>query len=730
MVRLPISPSPLTLRALCAGWLSLLCVGLLLPSSLEASPEQGEHRVAKASKKSSSKSKDSKKKTDSAKSEPKKASATKDGATKDGATKSSSSKDSAQKVEPPAPAREEPRSAEPPARGRIESKLVPDLADLPIEPLVATRELGDFTWTPDGKRLVVVTDLSGSPNLWAVDINGVGWPQQLTFGDSPVFHPRVSPDGRFLLYESEGEHGDTRDLFVIPMVGGVPYNLTSSPSVDERQAEWSPDGKLIAYMSDQETPGRYQIYLNSLKNGRSAGSPRRISRSLQSSTLPIWSRDGQQLLVSRFRSPRDANLVVLDVSSGAEKVLTPHQGEERWLAAAWSPDGKQVLATSNAQGQEDAVIVDVETMTRTFVTRQAQGEAIALDWSPTEPRLAWTINVQASLNLLTGTPTAMSRGVPVRVRRGELDAARFSPDGRFLAFRYATAQRARDLWIFDLSRSVARQITFSMVSGVQPEQLVEPVPVTYSSWDGTTLGAWLYVPHNLPNDARRPVIVWAHDGPAQQVQNGFDPLLQLLANRGWVVLAPNYRGSLGQGRAFESLNDLDWGGGDLHDLAAAVGFLKTIPYADPGRAVLMGRGYGGYLAQLGMSRIPELWMAGVSLGGLLELPLARERASAAWRTLMESELGSPEEHPALWRDRSPRYFLENVRAPMFWSLESEQRLITWEEASAVQQALRTRGLPLELKQVPARELSGSTRPARSALYRAVLQFLDKYAPAR
>lgn len=622
----------------------------------------------------------------------------------------------------------------------LESRRIPDLEPLPVDALFATRDIGDSAWTPDNKRLVVVTNLSGKPNLWAVDVNGIGWPQQLTYTDIPLYAPQVSPDGRFILYEASAEQsGDEtsqrRDLYIIPSVGGTPFNITSTAEFDERNAIWSPNGNQIAYMSDEETPGTYQIYVRELSQGRPGAKARRISRSLQNSIRPFWSPEGGRILISRARSVRDANLVILDVKGGEEQVLTPHQGEQQWLAAGWSPDGNQVLATSNVSGMNEVAVVTVATRQVVWVTRDSVGDARAMAWSRNEKRVAWITNEQGNQSLVIGAPLANVQASPLKLKKGQLDQAQFSPDGRLLAFRYASPGRARDLWIYDLSRTVARQVTFSTVSELRSYHLVEPTILTYPSFDGLPIDAYVYVPHNLPAGARRPVVVWAHDSWLQeesgndvvraQFENGFDPAIQWLVSRGFVVFAPNYRGGTGQGARFESLNDRDWGGGDLADLVEGTHFLKRLPYVNADKVAIMGRGYGGYLAWMGLSRSPETWTSGVSIGGMVDLNRVYEKVSPQRKALMKAELGAPEEQVLLWMDRSPRYFESNIRAPLLVIQGSEDKLVSAEDTQALVETLKQRGVRAEYKLLPEDGRLWSGRQGRASIYRLCLGFLEK-----
>ena len=144
--------------------------------------------------------------------------------------------------------------------------------------------------------------------------------------------------------------------------------------------------------------------------------------------------------------------------------------------------------------------------------------------------------------------------------------------------------------------------------------MVEPVLVHYPSHDGKwTISALLYVPFNMPRNGQNAAIVYVHGGPASQTVNSFNRFVQHIVNQGYMVIAPNYRGSTGYGKEFQHANLFDMGGGDLQDVLGAAEFLKQTGFVDPKKLVLMGGSYGGYLTMMGVTKAPEVWAAGVPI---------------------------------------------------------------------------------------------------------------------
>ena len=149
---------------------------------------------------------------------------------------------------------------------------------------------------------------------------------------------------------------------------------------------------------------------------------------------------------------------------------------------------------------------------------------------------------------------------------------------------------------------------------LDPHVLVEPTQVRYRSPDGRESPAPLYLPHAEVARGEPPAaIVYIHGGPTGQHYQGWDATPQVFANRGFVVLAPNVRGSTGYGREFQEANRFDWGGADLADVTAGAEWLVAEGIADGAHLGICGGSYGGYLTLLATGRHPGLLAVGASV---------------------------------------------------------------------------------------------------------------------
>src|SRR5262249_22210617 len=135
-----------------------------------------------------------------------------------------------------------------------------DVQPLSIEKLYTTRLIGAATWSPDGKQVAFITNISGRNNLWVVPADG-GWPTQLTVSDQRQTDPAWSPDGKWIAYSSDKDGNEQWDLFLVSPQTGEVVNLTNTPEISEESPVWSPDGKQIAYTVKPQTSSTYEIYV-------------------------------------------------------------------------------------------------------------------------------------------------------------------------------------------------------------------------------------------------------------------------------------------------------------------------------------------------------------------------------------------------------------------------------------------------------------------------------------
>jgi len=276
----------------------------------------------------------------------------------------------------------------------------------------------------------------------------------------------------------------------------------------------------------------------------------------------------------------------------------------------------------------------------------------------------------------------------------------FTRDRSRLLFYHDGPNAPKDVWLNDRASGKSQQLTNSFVGGVRGEDMVEPYLVHYPSKDGQwQISAFVYVPYNLERNGQSPAIVYVHGGPAAQTMNSFNRSVQFLVNQGYVIIAPNYRGSTGYGKEFMDANRFDMGGGDLADCAAAADWIKRTGYIDPRKLVIMGASYGGYMTMMGMTKASDTWAAGVALVPFVNWFTEIKREDPFLREYDMSTMGDPDDpkNKRLFEERSPAYHVDQIKAPLLMLAGGQDPRCPPSETRQTEEAIKKRGGAVEVK---------------------------------
>ena len=618
---------------------------------------------------------------------------------------------------------------------------------LSIEKLYTTRQVGGSTWAPDGKTVAFVSNLSGRNNLWLVPSDG-GWPMQLTVSDQRQTSPTWSPDGKWIAYMSDYDGDEQWDIFLVSPKTGQVVNLTNTREVAEESPTWSYDGRYLAYMVKPKTSSVFEIdvydtLMREVKHLTTGTAKDRMN------VAPIWSADGEFIVYTQEQSKgTDSNIFLVDVASAQSTLLTPHDGEYTYSANDVSPDGKNVLITSNAgDGYDNVGLLEIASKKIRWLTND-KWEVSGESFSPDGKSLTYTANVDGNTDIyLYDIASGKARALllPKGVNHAAGRPSPFTRDGLRMLYSHTGANAPGDLWVYTISDEVAKikstragapapqdpshQLTHSLVGGVRSEDMVEPYLVHYPSKDGKwTISAFVYVPYNLPRNGEHPAIVYVHGGPTAQTMNTFNRFVQYMANQGYIVIAPNYRGSTGYGKEFQQANLFDMGGGDLQDVLAAADWIKQTGYVDPKKLILMGGSYGGYMTMMGVTKAPAVWAAGVPIVPFVNWFTEIQNEDPVLQQSDLATMGDLEKNKALYEERSPINFVDRIKAPLYLLAGGNDPRCPKEEAQQVVDAVKKRGGVVEYK-VYENEGHGFARVENQIdAYKRVADFLKAQVP--
>ncbi|HET9015018.1 MAG TPA: S9 family peptidase [Thermomicrobiaceae bacterium] len=549
--------------------------------------------------------------------------------------------------------------------------------------------------SPDGRRIAYSRAYDGRIDLYVVDAGG-GLPLQLTDqatlqGPDPSQRHAASiawtPDGSRLVFASSKDG----KIWTVPATGGPSRTVDEAPGNHHSPAV-SPDGRRVAFVAER---GEQVDVVVADLDGRAS---RVVSDGDEYVLQPRWSPDGRRLLYGQwphYDMPWDQReLVVADLESGERRVVAGGTGVTN-ADAVWSPDGRAIAFVSDRDGDFgnlwrcDADGANAERL----VHENAQHATPA--WSPDGRRLAYVRNDDGDCQVWCwedGKTRQVTREPGVH---GDLHWI----DGERLVCTFSSPVRPADLYLIDATSGARRQLTQSATGGILGGDLVMPEHVAWTSSDGLEVHGLLFTPGET-RPGRHPLVVHIHGGPVGQTLPNWNGHVQYLVGRGYVVLAPNYRGSKGYGRAFMDKLYGDWGGGDLQDNVSGARMVLAQGLVDPRKVVAMGGSAGGYGTLICMTKAPEVFRAGVCRFGVADLATFTDKTWIFERHYIARLMGAPGANSDLYRDRSPIHHVANVREPIL-ILQGEEDIVCHpSQMQGMVDALRAAGKDVEYHTYP------------------------------
>jgi dipeptidyl aminopeptidase/acylaminoacyl peptidase len=559
-----------------------------------------------------------------------------------------------------------------------------------VTDLLQTTRIGGSTLSPDGGHIAYISNASGRLNLWQMNIDGSGAQQLLKSNDRQA-SPAFTRDGKEIVYMQDKGGDELYDLYAVPAAGGEPRNITNTDHTSEVGPLFSPDGKTLAFGSKE----KINPYHNVAVMAWPAGAARLLTHETDlkaSWDVVCWSPDGHSLFAIRTVGLDDSDVYRIDVASGKAENLTAHQGKERVFVSDISPDGNTLILSSDRKGGYDNVaLFDLKSKKWRWVT-DTQWTARPGEFSPDGKTFTYGINADGRTTIYFADATtlkASDRGVPPGINNSPVSPTSFTSGGSFL-LSHEDSTHPANLYLLHPGGEL-KQITHNESPALAAAALPSSQLVTYKSLDGRLISAFVWIPFNLKRDGTAAAVVMPHGGPTGQTVDSFNGRAMLLASRGFVVIAPNVRGSTGYGMEFQKANYKDLGGADLKDEIAGVDFLKSTGFIDAKKVGIWGGSYGGFMTLMAIGKTPDVWSAAVDEYGILNWYTMLQHEDPQLQEYEKSLLGDPEKDRAVYEASSPLKYIRDERAPLL-VLQGERDIrVPIEEAQQVVAILKKEG---------------------------------------
>jgi len=535
------------------------------------------------------------------------------------------------------------------------------------------RDLLAFNWNRDGKWDVF---------LYHLDEKKI---QKLTDGKDSYLFPDLSNKGDLIVYGKDRDGDENYQIILRDLYNNKEIMLTNDPSHYHLSPRFSPDDSMIVFSSNRD------------------GKP---------SQLYVW-RDGEIEELTKWEDPifsfewvsnkeivyikgiYETEMRMINISSGEDKLLLKFDNAEIELGDV-DRDNKKILFSSNKDEWYDIGEYDLSTMSWRWVYRN--------DKEKYDP--GYYDNSILFIEYERGR-YALKKMSRDKIETIDYGVVEYEIFGRNIAYVKSLSDTPNNL-------IVNNEIVIDNTPEPLKGRLVRAETVYYKTFDNRIIEAIAY----FPRDWNRKTVINIHGGPDANAADIWSPLSQLLALHGYAVIMPNYRGSTGYGRTFQHLNDKDLGGGDLLDVVYAGEYARSIGSE---KIIVLGASYGGYLTGMALTKVSDKWDAGVAIVGFYN-----------WYTEYQNEADylkrydSIKMDPEKFYDRSPIFFVENIRAPVLFIHGANDPRCPVEEVYQMSEKLKELGRTYDLLIFPDEGHAVRRDENRKKMYKKIIEFLNKY----
>jgi dipeptidyl aminopeptidase/acylaminoacyl peptidase len=592
---------------------------------------------------------------------------------------------------------------------------------IPREVLFGNPERASPGISPDGTRIAWLAPVDGVLNVWVGQIGADDAKPVTDDTDRGIRDYRWAHDDRHLLYVQDRGGDENWHLYAVDLEGGGTRDLTPFDGVQAQLVATDkefPDQVLVGLNKDNpELHDVYQLDLASGKLDLVASNPGFIG----------WLADADLRVRCGVAPTPDGGLIVMvRDSEDAEWRQALQVGPEDALGTspvAFSRDGHHLIMVSSQDANAARLVrLDLADGDRQVIYADPRYdvESVVLHPDTREPELVTVVRDRAEIETVDPALAeelarirAVHPGDPVFLGRDHADRtwllAFTADDGPVSYYAWDRAeQRATFLFVHRPE--------------LQRYQLASMEPFSFTARDGLEVHGYVSFP---PGSSRSglPTVLNVHGGPWYRDTWGFNPEVQWFANRGYLCVQVNFRGSTGYGKAFLNAGDREWGAAMHDDLVDAVRHVVERGWADPARVAIYGGSYGGYAALVGATFTPDLFRCAVDLVGPSNLKTLIESIPPYWKpmvALFNTRVGDPEtEVDFLW-SRSPLSRVDQIRIPVLIAQGANDPRVKQAESEQIVAAMRDKGIAYEYLLFPD-EGHGFAKPENRLRFYAVAE---------
>ncbi|WP_253274118.1 S9 family peptidase [Myxosarcina sp. GI1] len=596
-------------------------------------------------------------------------------------------------------------------------------------------------------------------------------PRKTLFGNPKRASPQLSKDGRYIAYLAP----DKRDILQVWLrtLGKTDDRiLTDDKKRGIRAYFWTYNPEQLIYLQDADGDENFHLYLVNVNTNEVKDlTP---FPEVKAQVIDLDDRFPDEILIGLNKeNPQKFDVYRLNLQTGEMELEADNPGN----IVAWTANAEmQILAATAATADGGSELLYRETTDKPWETLRhwdADEEGGALDFSLDGKTLYIIGNHNANTQRLIGLDLASKEekiiaqdeqydvgGIVTHPTKRNIQAVSFYKDklqwqvlDDEVATDFEAIAKIRSGQYFITSRDLndkqwivgfltddgpvyyylySRETkSYNLLFSNQPEledlPLASMQPVSYQARDGLTIHGYLTVPQGL--EAPYATVMLVHGGPWARDTWGYSPQVQWLANRGYAVLQPNFRGSTGYGKDFVNAGNRQWAAAMHDDLIDGVNWLIKEKIANPDKIAIMGGSYGGYATLVGLTFTPDVFACGVDIVGPSNLITLMQSIPPYWKPLMamfQHRVGNLETEEEFLKSRSPLFYVDKINKPLLIGQGANDPRVKQAESEQIVEVMRKANKPVTYA-LYTDEGHGFARPEnRLHFFGVAEEFLAKY----
>ncbi len=600
--------------------------------------------------------------------------------------------------------------APPPANAELKNK---------IEKLVDLRSPTEGFVSNDGKNLFMNWNVTGSNQIWKL-LSPKGFPVQLTSGEDASRLIAISPDNQWIVISRDSKGDENPGIYLMKSSGGTLHKVYYNPKHQTGFLEFTEDSRSLYYQTNDKTPESYSIYKYNIAQDK---------HELLWDKPGIWSLSdvqGSQALLTLSKGSMQNEHFLLDLNTKSATPLIGQNELEDFDVSFANTKGEYFVLTNKLSDFRRIYLLKNNKLTPWSPELDSDVNYFRL--SHDRKTLVYSINKKGYSQLkIVDLKNKKTTDLPGLSSAQQSYIGAFSRNNQYLSYSAEYHNTPRKNFVLNLKTKNVQEWVIPSSPEIDTQNFIKPALETYKAQDGTDIPMFVWRSEKCKNEVC-PVIIQFHGGPEAQFIPRFSPLTNLYAERGFIFVAPNVRGSDGYGKKWLQADNGVKRLQVITDIRDAAEFIKKTwaKKGVPPKVGIMGGSYGGYSTLVGASKFADSYDAALAIVGMSNLITFIENTAPYRRALRMNEYGDPAKDRKAMLELSPVTYIDKVTKPLMIAHGATDPRVPVGEAVQFYEIVEKKNKNSKLVIFPDEGHGVAKRPNIVLLNSYAIDFFEKY----